>query len=164
MMDRKPFTTLEQQIQLLKSRNLTFLDEEMALKALSTYGYYEIVNGYKDVILDHSFESEVADVFVDGATFEQLFSLFKMDKSIANSVSKSMHDIELHLRTAIAYTIGKHFTAEYEIYSNPINYLRGKIRWNSRTNKKESERDGFTPLTIPKDFLNNYLYFNNKII
>lgn len=141
-MDRKPFTTLEQQIQLLKSRNLTFLDEEMALKALSTYGYYEIVNGYKDIILDHSFESEVADVFVDGATFEQLFSLFKMDKSIANSVSKSMHDIELHLRTAIAYTIGKHFTAEYEIYSNPINYLRGKIRWNSRTNKKESERDG----------------------
>ena len=72
-MDRKPFTTLEQQIQLLKSRNLTFLDEEMALKALSTYGYYEIVNGYKDVILDHSFESEVADVFVDGVDiFQQL--------------------------------------------------------------------------------------------
>jgi abortive infection bacteriophage resistance protein len=141
-LDTKPFTTLEQQIKLLKSRNLLFLDEEMAVKALSTYGYYEIVNGYKDVILDKDPKHQEKDVFIEGATFEQLFSLFKMDKSIANAVSKTMHDIELHLRTAVAYTVASHYTAEYEQYSHPDNFLRGKIKWNSRRNKKESERDG----------------------
>ena len=39
-MDRKPFTTLEQQIQLLKSRNLTFLDEEMALQSLDCRAFF----------------------------------------------------------------------------------------------------------------------------
>jgi abortive infection bacteriophage resistance protein len=32
----KPFTTLEEQIALLKSRNLLFLDEETAIKAMAT--------------------------------------------------------------------------------------------------------------------------------
>ncbi|WP_251900627.1 Abi family protein [Lactococcus lactis] len=141
-MDTKPFTKLEHQITLLSSRKLLFLDEEAAYKVLSTYGYYEIVNGYKDVILDKDPAHQGKDVFVEGSTFEQLFSLFKMDKSIANAVSKTMHDIELHLRTAVAYTIADNYSADYEQYSHPDNFLRGKIKFNSRRGKNESERDG----------------------
>jgi abortive infection bacteriophage resistance protein len=65
-----------------------------------------------------------------------------MDKSIANAVSKTMHDIELHLRTAVAYTIAKHYSADYEKYSLPKNFLRGNIKWNARKRQNESERDG----------------------
>ena len=47
----KEFKTVNEQIELLKSRNLTILDEEKARENLMLYGYYEIVNGYKDVLL-----------------------------------------------------------------------------------------------------------------
>lgn len=49
-MEKKPqeFTTIEQQIELLKSRNLVFKSEKNAKIILESYGYYEIINGYKD--------------------------------------------------------------------------------------------------------------------
>ena len=43
----KPFTNIDEQIELLKSRNLTFINESLARQSLTNYGYYEIVNGYK---------------------------------------------------------------------------------------------------------------------
>lgn len=139
-MDTKPFKTLENQIQILKSRNLLFLEEQTAYKVLSTYGYYEIINGYKEAILEKKDGNE-EDRFVEGATFEQLFSLFKMDKSIASCISKTMHELELHLRTTLAYVVAKHYTAEYDNYTNRNNYTRGAVKWNSRRHKNESERD-----------------------
>ena len=44
----KPFKTIDQQISILQSRNLLFHNKETAAKNLERYGYYEIINGYKD--------------------------------------------------------------------------------------------------------------------
>ena len=41
----KPFKTIEQQLDILRSRKLEIDDELAARNALSSYGYYEIVNG-----------------------------------------------------------------------------------------------------------------------
>lgn len=48
----KNFTTFEEQINILKNRNLKFTSEESALTALKRYGYYNIINGYKDPYVD----------------------------------------------------------------------------------------------------------------
>ena len=48
----KPFTTIDQQIKILKDRNLKFLNEKAAREHLRSYGYYEIINGYKDYLLE----------------------------------------------------------------------------------------------------------------
>lgn len=131
-MDKKPFKTFEEQLTILKSRNLKFLDEESAIKILSTFGYYEIVNGYKDSILDKNSEPEK---FIDGATFEQLFSLFRMDKIISEAVSETMHALELHLRTAFSYTIAELYSSDVTVYLTRENYERGNDKF-----KKQSER------------------------
>ena len=47
-METKPFKTFREQIELLKSRGLTIRDENRAISILSTYSYYEIINGYED--------------------------------------------------------------------------------------------------------------------
>lgn len=44
------YTTAEQQLQKLKLQKLTILDEDLAKSALRTYGYYNIINGYRDPI------------------------------------------------------------------------------------------------------------------
>ena len=48
----KPFKTIDEQIEILKNRNLMFLNENKARTILKNYSYYDIVNGYKDILLD----------------------------------------------------------------------------------------------------------------
>ena len=48
----KEFKTYDEQIQLLKSRGLTFVDEDFAKEKLEEENYYSIINGYKDLFLD----------------------------------------------------------------------------------------------------------------
>ena len=43
----KPFLTYEQQIDLLKSKNLIVADEEYAKITLSQIGYFSLIGGYK---------------------------------------------------------------------------------------------------------------------
>ncbi|MGT2936008.1 Abi family protein [Streptococcus castoreus] len=122
-MDKKPFKTFEEQIEILKSRNLSFINETAAIHILSTYSYYEIVNGYKDVgILE-------GETYKDGVTFEQLFSLFLMDKHIRSAISKAIHELEAHLRTALSYTVSKHYTSEQSQYLNRRNFERGNTKY-----------------------------------
>ena len=49
----KDFKTIDEQIDLLKSRNIIFEDEENAKKILLNNNYYNIINGYKDLFLDN---------------------------------------------------------------------------------------------------------------
>ena len=65
----KPFKTIEQQLDILRSRKLEIDDELAARNALSSYGYYEIVNGYKSFLLNSLSEEEE---FREGETFSHL--------------------------------------------------------------------------------------------
>lgn len=47
----KEFKTIDQQVEILKRRGLLFENEVGAKNKLIRYGYYEIVNGYKDFII-----------------------------------------------------------------------------------------------------------------
>ncbi len=76
----KKFNNIDNQIELLKSRNLRILNEEKTKENLKLYGYYEIVNGYKNLLLKDT------DTYKDGVTFEHLFSLFKLDSDIKDIV------------------------------------------------------------------------------
>lgn len=55
------YTTVEQQIQKLKSQKLLFEDENIAKQTLKTYGYYNIINGYRDpyIIRDYNGKNTV---------------------------------------------------------------------------------------------------------
>ena len=121
-MDIKPFKTFEEQIQILKSRNLSFVNEDAAIQILSTYSYYEIINGYKGVGI------EDGENYRDGVTFEQLFNLFLMDKKIRAAISVAIQELESHLRTALSYTVAKHYTADQEKYLQRRNYEKGDTK------------------------------------
>ena len=48
----KPFKTYNEMIEILESRNITVLNKEFAVQALSNFSYYSIVNGYKNTFLN----------------------------------------------------------------------------------------------------------------
>lgn len=48
----KPFMSIDDQIQLLKNRNLIITDEEKAKTVLSTVNYYRLINAYSIDLLE----------------------------------------------------------------------------------------------------------------
>lgn len=134
----KDFTTFEEQIELLKTRNLNFISEETAMNALGRFGYYSIINGYNDPYVD---KVDGEDVYHDGVTFEQIYSLYTLDRNVRNRVMDAMQEIEDLLRTAVAHTLAKDFSADHTQYLDPSNFRTGKMR-----------TDGFQRDSILKKF------------
>ena len=118
----RDFKTIDEQIKILKDRKLIFINEETAKLNLMRYGYYEIINGYKDFML----ESRDPDVYKKGATFEHLFELYKLDKSFKNSVLESSLNFELNLKTSFSYVLSKKFGVKNNSYLDKSLYKLGK--------------------------------------
>ena len=114
-----PYTTPEQQILKLKSQMLNFTDEEMAKTNLRTYGYYNIINGYRDpyIIREYGCKKYSPDV-----TFEQIFALFSLDRTIRGGVLLAMIDLEEHLRATVADIVAEDFGTDHNIYLSKDNY------------------------------------------
>lgn len=124
-MKKHEFTTVEQQIEILRDRGLIFNSMEDAIFRLRKYGYYNIINGYKDNYIVKDGDTEY---YKDGVSFEQIYSLFILDHGIRNMTMLVMLDIEENLKTQVAYVIGKYFSADYTSYSDIRNYKNIKIK------------------------------------
>lgn len=156
----KDFKTIDEQIKILEDRGLVFLNEETAKLNLIRYGYYEIVNGYKDpLLLENDSES-----FKEGATFEHLFELYKFDKKLKDFVLRATLDFELNLKTVFSYVISENYGVIDNSYLNkslynlgeknnngqyPLNYLFNKfnriINYDLEPYKHYREDHGHTP-------------------
>lgn len=118
----RDFKTIDEQINIQRNRGLIFLNEETAKLNLLRYGYYEIINGYKDFIL----EQKDPDIYKEGETFEHLFELYKLDKYLKDTILKSTLNFELNVKTALAYTLSKKYGVANNSYLNKKNYKLGK--------------------------------------
>lgn len=108
----KNFKTLDEQILLLKSRNIVFDDENIAKHILLHHNYYNIINGYKDLFIDKSNDIN----FKPGTNFEEIFALYEFDRQLRNIFLEYILKIENSLRSLVAYYFS-------EKYGND-NYLK----------------------------------------
>lgn len=132
----KPFASINRQIEILKSRKLIINNEEYAKKLLLRYGYYEVVNGYKTFLLKKDIATEE---FKENETIEHLIALYELDKDVRNGVIKATLEIELSLRTAIAYTLAEDFGVNERQYLHYRNFRQGDPTWDNN-NRPTNER------------------------
>lgn len=92
----KEFKTYQKQIEILKSRGIVINNEEFALEKLQEDNYYNIINGYKDLFIDFN-------QYIQGTTFEEIYSLFEFDRNLKSILLKNILIVENILRTLIAY-------------------------------------------------------------
>lgn len=92
----KEFKTYQEQIEILKSRGIVISNEEFALEKLQEDNYYNIINGYKDLFID-------SNQYIQGTTFEEIYSLFEFDRNLKSILLKNILIVENILRTLIAY-------------------------------------------------------------
>lgn len=99
----KPFLSLEQQLELLKSRGLIIANEEYAKKVLANVNYYRF-SAYSLTLREH-------DRFADAVTFEEVYYIYNFDARLRNFVFKYSAPIETNLRARMAYVHAKNHGA-----------------------------------------------------
>ena len=123
--DAYPYTTPEQQIQKLKGQKLTFSNEESAKRALKIWGHYNIINGYREPYLIREYGEKR---YYPETTFEQILSLFLLDRGIREGVLSAMIDLEEHLRAVVADIIAEDFGTDHSVYLQDNNYRDKRVR------------------------------------
>lgn len=124
MDDALKYTTPEQQIEKLKSQNLAFNNETDAKIILKTYGYYNIINGYRDPYITREYGRKV---YSQDISFEQIFHLFIFDHNIRNAILLSMIDLEEHLKAVVADIVSESFGSNHREYLKKNNYRDKKV-------------------------------------
>ena len=96
-MAKKEFKTLSEQIEIMKAKGLTFHDEEKAKNILLRENYF-FVNGYRHLFM----KSKSDKKFIEGSTFEELYSLFTFDRRFRNIIFKYVLIIENNIKSIIS--------------------------------------------------------------
>lgn len=119
------YKTYDEQLEILKQRNLIIEDEESAKKILRTNNYYNIVNRYKEIFVVNNGTSE--ERFVNGATFNDLYGLYKFDKKLKNLFFDYILDIENTIKSIIAHEFAKSYNSDEIIKYNTYEELRQAV-------------------------------------
>lgn len=108
MSGSKPFLTIEEQIELLRSRGMIVNPHDDLI--LMREGYYAIVNGYKDPFLDREASSAAGDDrYKPGTSLQSLYMLFNIDRQLKHAAFPVLVKAETTFRTALAYSFSKAF-------------------------------------------------------
>ena len=118
------YTTIEEQIKKLKSQHLLIENEKFAKAALQTYGYYNIINGYRDPFIIRDYNEKT---YSPNVTFEEIYALFKFDHNVRAAVLLAMLDLEEHIKAAVAEIIAEDFGSDYHTYLHRNNYRDRKV-------------------------------------
>lgn len=161
-MTAKVFKTIDEQIEILKGKGLIICDVDYAKEVLLRENYFFIM-GYRHVFL----KKDSSRKFIDGTTFEEVYSLFVFDRMFRNIIFKNILIVENNYKSILSYTLSKSYGYKEKDYLNVSNFdddkekirqisdLIRKIKRQFRVNGKQHgatshymDNYGYIPLWI----------------
>ena len=113
----KTFKTIDEQIEILKSKGLEFKDIDYAKDVLLRENYF-FLSGYRHLFL----KSPKDRMFLPGTTFEELYSMFNFDRQIRNIFFKNLLIVENNAKSIFSYQISRKYGIKEKDYLNPHNF------------------------------------------
>lgn len=108
-------TTFEEQLSIMKSRNLEVDDADFAKAKLKDLNYYRL-RGYWLTL-------EQNESFIDGARFDDIWEIYQLDRELRKWLWEAIAPIEIKLRTQFAYYFAH--------LCGPDAYLNERFFWNA---------------------------------
>ncbi|RHO03289.1 Abi family protein [Clostridiales bacterium AF36-10] len=118
-MDAINYMSIDDQIEKLKSQNMTFFDVDSAKMLLARFGYSNIIKSYRDPYVIVSNEKKT---FRSGVSFEQVYSLYLFDKNLRTAVMATMLDLEEYIKEITANIVAQSFGTHQDQYLQYRNY------------------------------------------
>ena len=148
----KPALTIEEQVSLLRSRNMKIKDEEYARKCLFHIGYYRL-SGYWFKYQDKSTEK---NLFKENISFEEVINFYRFDSKLRSLILDALEKIEISISTHISYymcnTVGPYWYEDFDNYQCEKESFDNTIAIINEELKKSSNKKN----KILKDFHNKY--------
>lgn len=113
----KIFKTLDEQINILRSKNLIIDDEEYVKSILLRENYF-FVNGYRYLF----YKSNKEKRFIKGTNFREIYALFYFDRQLRNIFFKNILILENNIKSIISYELSRKYGFKEKKYLNPTNF------------------------------------------
>ncbi len=156
-MGNKIFKTLDEQIQILKSKNLQ-IDDILYAKDVILRENYFFLMGYRHLFL----KPDNLKHFKDGTNFRELYSLFYFDRQLRNIMFKNILIIENNCKSIFSYILSQKYGYRETDYLRVSNYNQSpeKIRQVNDLIKKMKRqiRVNGGQHEATKHYINNYGY------
>lgn len=120
----KEFKTIDEQIQILKSRKIIIEDYSNTYELLTKNNYYYLINGYKELFLDKKSKTEK---YIDNVKIEEIKALYIFDKSIKINFLKYILLLENEIDTYIAYEFSKSYGHKNYLIPQNFNNINSNI-------------------------------------
>ena len=112
----KPFKTYQQQIiHLVDDYGLIISDTDFAEHALKTMSYYDLINGYQDVMMMNG-------RYLPDISIEFLYTFYLFDKGFQNIIFARIMFIENYFKSLLSYCIAENFGVHQSDYLDKKNY------------------------------------------
>ena len=134
----KKHKSIDEQIELLKSRGLIIDDEEKARKVLSSINYYRLT-GYL-----YEFKLQGTDHYIGTISFETIIELYDFDCKLTRILMYALENVEETFKTRFSYTLSSAYPNNPRIYmyksiyrdENKLNKFRNLFRRAKKQNKE----------------------------
>ena len=113
----KIFKNLDEQIQILLDKGLIIDDIEKTKVILLRENYF-FISGYRHLFM----KSKKINQFIEGTTFEELYSMFLFDRKIRNIYFKNILIVENNMKSIISYQLSKKYGFKEKDYLDPKNF------------------------------------------
>lgn len=123
----KDFKTLDEQIDILKSRGLVINNETRAKEYLLSQNYYNLINGYAN------FFPRSGENYTDSTNFNEITSLYVFEREFKQTLLLAILEAETHLRSIFAYRFAEMYQNEPYAYLNIKCYEQNKILSATKT-------------------------------
>lgn len=152
---KKP-RSYEEQITLLRNKNLLIKDEEFAKQILIQTGYYRL-SGYYYFFYENP---KTSKKFVDGTTIEDIYNLYRFDKELRSILFDLTSLVEIQLKSKLSYHLAHSYGEEcwknhQVIKQDQQLYILEKIKKSdSKSIKHHTEKyDGHYPIWVVLEIL-----------
>lgn len=156
-MASKVFKNIDEQIEILRNKELVINNEDYAKSILLRENYFFLM-GYRHVFL----RQDGTKRFLLGATFEELYALFMFDRAFRNIIFKNILIVENNYKSIFSYVLSKQYGYKERDYLNVKNFssnpdkqkqISDLIRKLKRQFRVNGKQHGAT-----KHYMNNYGY------
>lgn len=115
-MKEKKHTSIDNQLEKLKERNITIdeHEEEETKKILERNNYYNVINAYKDPFLEEKYK--------DGTTIKEIYNLYKFDKNISKLFFGYLLTIEGVAKTVISDIFSEKYGHKHYLNKENFDY------------------------------------------
>ena len=134
----KPFLTIEQQLNQLKSRGMNFYDESKAKYYLENLNYYRL-SGYW-LLFEKNHDTHK---FNKNTYFEEVLNLYIFDRELRLLLLDAIERIEVSIRSKLAYILaqnfGSHAHLKPEIFASYPKYEKTLTKLKAEIHRNKSE-------------------------